>query len=114
MRKVLFYEDHFMKFYRGLPTGDQRKMEWVLRLVEELDRIPANYMKYLTAPGIYELRITHKNQQYRICCFFDSEHRLILINAFIKKSRKTPVGEIKKAIKIYKQYYHEKKKREDQ
>ena len=110
MRKLIVYERHFSSFFEALPESDQRKIEWVLRVVTDSDRVPANYFRYLSRPGIYEIRVIHRNIQYRICCFLDTDRRLVLLNAFKKRSRKTPRKEIRKAIRLYKKYYYEKER----
>jgi len=45
---------------------------------------------------------------FRIFCFFDKDRLIVLGNAFQKKSRKTPVIQINKAIQIMEEYFNEK------
>jgi len=59
--------------------------------------------------GIFEIRVEFESNIYRIFCFFDAGHLVILLNAFQKKTQKTPKQEIEKALKIKDEYYAEKR-----
>lgn len=56
------------------------------------------YSKYLN-DGIFELRIKQANDISRILYFFVVGKKIILTNAFIKKTQKTPKSEIEMAKK---------------
>ncbi len=56
----------------------------------------------------YPIRIEYESIIYRIFCFFDEGNLVILINAFQKKTQKTPKSEIELATKLKKQYFIEK------
>lgn len=58
--------------------------------------------------GIYEIRVEVGSNIYRIFSFFDQGNLVILMNGFQKKSPKTPTNEIELAVKLKKQYFHEK------
>lgn len=102
-RKVVFYriadgscpvED----FLNALPGKVVQKIAWVLKLLEDLESVPAMYFAKL--PGtdeIWECRISLASNAYRILCFFSGESSVVLTNAFIKKSKKTPRSEIERA-----------------
>ena len=45
---------------------------------------------------------------YRIFCFFDAGHLVVLLNEFQKKSQKTPKQELELAKKLKKQYFIDK------
>ena len=51
---------------------------------------------------------------YRIFCFFDAGHLVVLLNAFQKKTQKTPKQELELAKKLKKQYFIDKKIDEDE
>lgn len=59
--------------------------------------------------GIYEIRVEYESNIYRIFCFFDEGNLVVLINSFQKKSQKTPTKEIELAKKLKKQYFIDKK-----
>ncbi len=54
--------------------------------------------------GIFELRIKIGSDISRIFYFFRIGNKIILTNGFIKKTNKTPKGEIDKAIKYKTDY----------
>lgn len=54
--------------------------------------------------GILELRIQQGNDISRILYFFMAGRQIILTNGFVKKTRKTPAGELALALK-YKEDY---------
>lgn len=66
-----------------------------MELGYELRRPEADYL----GEGIYELRISHSGTQYRILYFFYKRKITILTNSFLKKTKKVPKREIKKALK---------------
>jgi len=58
--------------------------------------------------GIYEIRIKLRSNIFRVFCFFDDGKLIILMDAFQKKTSKTPKQQIKKAEKIKQEYENEK------
>ncbi len=50
--------------------------------------------------GIFELRVSFDNRISRSFYFYEYEQQIIFTNAFIKKVRKTPKSEIRKAVSI--------------
>ena len=91
-------------------TKVQRKILWTLELISELERIPEVYFKHLeNSDGIYEIRVQSGNNIFRIFCFFDDENVIVIEHGFQKKTQKTPDNEIRKAEKIKKIYYEEKR-----
>ncbi|HSY60784.1 MAG TPA: type II toxin-antitoxin system RelE/ParE family toxin [Cytophaga sp.] len=68
-----------------------------LELIEELHRVPENYLKHMeNTDGLYEIRIQQGSDIYRIFCFFDQGQLAIWANGFQKKIQKTPKQEIEK------------------
>jgi phage-related protein len=108
-REVIVYKDFFWEFYTKLNSDAQNKIEWTLGLVRDLPVVPAKYFKSIQgASGLFEIRVQFGNDNYRIFCCFNSRNGLVLLNGFIKKSNRTPRGEIVKAIKIKKEYSNER------
>ena len=88
----------------------QEKIDWVFELVKTIDFIPKKYFKHIeNSDGLYEIRIEYQSNIYRIFCFFDEGNLVILINAFQKKTQKTPKSELELAKKLKKQYFIDKK-----
>ena len=99
-RTILFYRTSIGKcpveeFLDSLSGKAAQKVTWVLRLIEELDAIPEQYLKKLTG-DIWECRAQFGGNTYRMLCFFDGSN-VVLTHGFQKKSRKTPRIEIEKA-----------------
>ena len=59
--------------------------------------------------GIFELRYQNKKQPARILYFFYYEGKIILTNGFVKKTRKTPKEEIKRAERYRKDFIERNK-----
>jgi phage-related protein len=61
--------------------------------------------------GLFELRIKFAGDITRIFYFFCADNKIIVTSGFIKKTRKTPTGEIELALKYKADYEgrHEKK-----
>jgi phage-related protein len=108
-RTVIFYKDYFEKFFQKQRQKVKDKIIWTLELIEQLDTIPETYLKHLEGTdGLYEIRVQQGNDIFRIFCFFDEGKLVILINAFQKKTQKTPKDEIRKAEKLKAEYDEEK------
>jgi|APSaa5957512622_1039677.scaffolds.fasta_scaffold74438_2 phage-related protein len=92
------------EFLDGLPPSDARKVLWVLRLIERVDRVPATYLKKLTATEeIWEIRVRGAGQSYRVLCFRLAEV-LWVMSGFPKKSRRIPVGQIERAKRMRREF----------
>ncbi len=102
-RTVIFYTTTEGKcpvrgFLDELSAKTAQKVTWVLRLLEELDSIPAAYFKKLTgSEEIWECRIQFGSNAYRLFCFFMKGEVVVLTHGLIKKTQKTPQSEIEKA-----------------
>lgn len=109
-RQIIAYKQYFLNFYKKMPKDVQSKIEWTLQLIRVMKNVPEKYFKHMDGTkGIYEIRVEIGGNIYRIFSFFDKGNLVVLGNAFQKKTKKTPHSEIKKAIKIREEYYHEKK-----
>lgn len=65
-----------------------------------------------THKGLYEARIKLGSDIWRVFCFFDKGKLVILLNGFTKMMQKTPKKEIDKAVRLMKEYYEDKNKRD--
>jgi phage-related protein len=101
-RTVIFYRTvsgkcPVQEFIDSLPGKVAQKIVWVLRLLEDMDIVPASYFKKLAGTeDIWECRIQFGSNAYRIFCFF-TNNSVVLTHGFVKKSQKTPAGEIERA-----------------
>ena len=76
-------------------------------LFSDTERIPAHFIKSIE-DGVYEFRVTYGNNEFRIFFIYDGEKLVILLNAFRKKTQKTPRKEIELAKRLKKEYYEDK------
>ncbi len=98
-----------MNFYVSQKPKIQEKIEYVLKIVKTVKRIPVKFLKHFEGTdGLYEVRIEFESNIYRIFCFFDSDNIVILFNGFQKKSAKTPAKEIELAEKLKREYIKSK------
>lgn len=89
--RISFYEKDFEAFFIRQEQKVKDKIIWTFRLIEELPQVPESYLKHLTGTeGLYEIRVQAGNGAFRIFCFFDQDRLIILLNAFQKKTQKTP------------------------
>jgi phage-related protein len=110
-RQILFYENHFLDFYKIQGDKVKAKIKNILELVKQVDRVPEKFLKHLYgSDGVYEIRVEYQSNIYRIFCCFDKENLVILFNAFQKKTQKTPNSELEKAIRLKKEYFSTKTK----
>ena len=55
-RKIIFYKNYFQEFFERQQKGVRAKIMWTLDLIEELERVPENYLKHITnTNGLYEI-----------------------------------------------------------
>jgi phage-related protein len=108
-RKITFYKNYFQDFFSKQSEKVKAKMVWTFDLVEDLHRVPETYLKHIeNTDGLYEIRVQLGSDIFRIFCFFDRGHLVVLANGFQKKTQKTPRKEIEKALKIKAEYEKEK------
>ena len=62
-------------------------------MIEELHRVPETYLKHIEhTHGLYEIRVQHGSDIFRIFCFFNQGNLVILANGFQKNPRKHHSG----------------------
>ncbi len=106
IREILYFEDHYLDFYKTLKPEVKKKFNWTLQLISTVERIPEKYFKHLTGTdGLFEIRVEVGSDIYRVFSFFDKGQLIILANGFQKKTQKTPKNEIEWAEKLKKQYF---------
>lgn len=110
-RKIIFHGDYFMDFYLEQNARVQEKIEYVLRIVRQVERVSKKFFDHLEGTdGIYEIRIEIESNIFRIFCCFDEGNIVVLFNAFQKKTQKTPRIEIEKAERLKQEYFNDKNK----
>ena len=102
MREIIFYRMNSGKcpveeFLDSLSPKEAQKVTWVLKLIEELPRVPSHYFKKLVnTEDIWEVRVILGKNIFRILGFWDGPKLIVLTHAFQKKTQKIP----KQAIQI--------------
>lgn len=96
-----------MDFIQSVSYNVRRKIDYILDMLKTQERVNKKFVKFIKE-GIYELRAEVEGNIYRVFFIFDDGNIVVLFNGFQKKTQKTPVNEIEKAIKIKKEYYAEK------
>lgn len=79
-----------------------------MSLLETQDKLPVKFIKYIQ-DDLFELRVMYSGKIFRVFFIFDQDRIVVLFNGFQKKTRKTPKGEIEKALKIKVAYYERKR-----
>jgi len=98
-------------FLDELMQDDKALFAKVIRDMELLESKGNLLREPYTKPiedGIFELRTKQSNNIVRVFFFFVVGKKIILTNGFVKKTNKTPKGEIEKA-KEYKRNYERRK-----
>ena len=98
-RKVSFYTTADGKcpvaeFIDSQPAKVAQKIAWVLKAVQEIEKVPKTYFKKLSDTDFYEVRIELSGNIYRLLGFFHNGNIVILTNGFQKKTQKTTKSEI--------------------
>ena len=105
-RAVVFYKTDrggcpVEDFLDALSPKAAQKVLWVLKLVKELDIVPVSYLRKLTGTDeIWECRVVHQGNTYRVLGFFDRGNRVVLTHGFTKKTPKTPSAEIHRTTQL--------------
>jgi phage-related protein len=108
-RKITFYKNYFNDFFTTLNVKVQKKIIWTFDLIEEQRVVSKTYLRHLeNTDGLYEIRVQHGNDIFRMFCFFDKGKLVIVANGFQKKDQKTPKKEIERALRIKNEYEDEK------
>ena len=86
------------EFLDSLSGKQAQKVVWVLRVVEELDRVPEQYLKKLVGTAdLWEVRAQHGGDAFRLLGFLDGDELVVLVSGFVKKTQRTPQREIARA-----------------
>jgi phage-related protein len=109
IRELLFYKSYFLDFYFKQNKKTQGKIDYVLDLIRNVERVPAKFLKHIEGTdGIYEIRIESFGNIFRILSFFDSNRLVVLLNSFQKKTNKIPKKETETSERLKKEYFENK------
>ena len=108
-RKIIFFENHFIEFYKDQDDKLKAKIQYVLELIKQIDRVPEKFLKHLSGTdGLYEIRVEYQSHMIRIFCCFDGGKLVVLLNRFRKDTQKTPKNELDRALKLMSEYFQQK------
>lgn len=109
IREVITYKNYFEDFFKEQPRKVQDKIIKVLDILENVERIPITYLRYIEGTnGLFEVRVQLGSNIFRIFCCFDGNKLVVLFSGFQKKTQKTPPKEIERALRIMTEYYNDK------
>jgi len=58
IRQIIFYENHFLKFYQQQDQKVKGKIQYVFELIKQVDRVPKKFLDHITGTdGLFEIRI---------------------------------------------------------
>jgi phage-related protein len=87
-------------YYEEQPKDKQRKLLNLFRLMGDQGKIFDKTKFNIEGDGIYAF----KPQPDRYLCFFFRGKKIVITNAFIKKTQKLPLNEKEHALKAYQSY----------
>ena len=106
VRALVFYRNHFHDFFDKQTEKAKEKIEYVLFLLTHIEKVPEKFLKHLEGhKGLYEIRVEHSSNIFRIFCCFDNGKIVVLFNGYQKKTSKTSLKEIEMANKLMKEYF---------
>lgn len=110
---MITYKNYFEDFLNKQNPKVIRKIIQTLRIVEQLERIPSTYLKFIeNTNGLFEIRIKFGSDIFRVFCFFDEGKLVVLLSGFQKKTQRTPREEINRAERLMQEYFDNKDKEE--
>ncbi len=110
-RQIIFYGEYFLDFYKGLDPKVKSKIQYVLELIKQVERVPVKFLAPMSGyEGLYEVRVEYQSNIYRIFCCFDEGRLVVLFNGFQKKTQKTPKEDIERAVRLKNEYFKTKGK----
>ena len=106
VRALVFYRNHFHDFFDKQSEKAKEKIDYVLFLITHIDKVPEKFLKHIEGQkGLYEIRVEHSNNIFRIFCFFDKGKIIVLLNGYQKKTQRTSLKEIEIANKLMNEYF---------
>jgi phage-related protein len=114
-RKIIFYKSIDEKcpvedFMDTLSEKLAQKVLAVFKLIENADLVSSKFFKKLTGTDLWECRIMWESNIYRFLGFYDKNNIVILTHGFQKKTKKTPLPEIDRAVKYMNDHKRRNKK----
>jgi len=87
------------------PDGAIAEILHVFKLLREFNiQLGMPYVRKIDKSGLRELRIKHSSDLYRIFYFAYTGHKFVLLHAILKRSDRTPEGDIELAVERMNDY----------
>lgn len=105
MRELIFSEE-FWEFYNEQQDRVKDKIDYVISIIKNETVISTKFVKHLEKTELYEMRVSVGVNEYRTILFaMDHDNiiqatRILVLNAFLKKSTKDYKKQIIKATSI--------------
>ena len=105
VREILATND-FLDYYNTLSPQIRNKYDYVIQIMKSQKIVNAKFVKHLENTELYEMRVSIGTNEYRTILFtidsknFVESSKVILLNSFLKKSKKQYQAEIQKAQKL--------------
>ena len=96
-------------FFDTLSDKVVQKVIAVIELVETERIVPAKFFRKLVDTDLFEFRIRWESNIYRLLCFFDRNDTVVITHGFVKKTQKTPQGEVDRAERYRQDYFARRK-----
>lgn len=105
----VIYSEEAMEFLNSLDIKAKRKIAYNIH--KSMYVMDNDLFKKLDGTEIWEFRTLYRGIQYRLLSFWDTTDEALVIatHGFIKKARKTPLQEIRRAEEIRYIYFNSKK-----
>lgn len=105
MNRELQYSDDFKEFLNGLDQRSFNKIDYCLFVLQRAMPLTQKFVKKVVCSDFYELRVSVNNEIRVILFAVDNENislatKILVLNAFIKKSNKDYDKNIMKAYNI--------------
>lgn len=91
-------------FLDALSLGDARRVLWMLKLIEELEWLPAQYTFRHGEDDLFEFRITAEDRNYWVLAFRVDDSWVLFNADFSERFQKAPDKEVRRAAKRKKEY----------
>lgn len=106
VRELIFYRNLFYDFFDKQTDKVKEKVDYVLFLLTHIEKVPEKFLKHLEGyKGLYEIRVEHGSNIFRIFCCFDKGKVVVLFNGYQKKTNNTSNKEMRMAYKLMKEYF---------
>lgn len=111
--RELILSDIFYDYYQALPERVKEKFDYVMQILITQQIVSTKFIKHIENTKLYEMRVSVSHNEYRTLIFsLDNENlnnasKIVLLNAFLKKSTKDYKNQIRIAENIIKENNYE-------